>query len=713
MGRRGGPSKGSRRDERVTGETGRRNVVERSLKRDISLQDCHPAEQKRNRFYTRAGTDFSRSTSTHRVINLTDTSNSASNSSNSATSNTSNHSTSTPSNPATIPPSTIKVMQAPIQVRDAACSINDAVRFPPTQGSKRCFVLLNNRKVLSVSPDAAVPDGYLAINTLRNWWMNLGCSEGDYVQVAPHVPGKLVTLTLKLDSVRFPVKVGTHTLDAEMIKRGLTLNSVGELMTLGDYLYLDHNGVHCGFSLQNFTAREQATATAVGSTCGLWTKETRLILEAPHDSGITLTNHKPDQLGGEGGISHGQDHPSGDGGTNQKQDHPGGEGGSNQNQRQTGLLRGRNVFKTKEFGFQKLGIGGLDDEFEDIFRRAFASRLFPQDVINNLGIKHVKGMLLWGPPGTGKTLIARQIGKMLNGKKPKIVNGPEILGKWLGESEQNVRELFQDAENDQKFLGDESELHVIIFDEIDAICRARGVGMPDAGSRVNDSIVNQLLTKIDGVESLNNILVIGMTNRKDLLDEALLRPGRLEVHIEIGLPDEKGRGQILQIHSSKMKQSSFLSDDVNLVHLAARTRNFSGAELEGLVRCAASFALSRQVDLDDLDKAMGRNIKVTSTDFERALDEIIPAFGAASATLKRCRVNSMLDCGPWNAHVQVTGKILVDEVKSSEHTPLLSCLLEGPCGSGKTALAATIALESGFPFKKMISAERMVGLVKR
>ncbi|CAM6108961.1 unnamed protein product [Calypogeia fissa] len=628
--RRGGPSKGSRRDESVTRETRRRNVVERSLKRDISLQDCHQAEQKRNRFYTRAGTDFSRSTSTHRVINLTDTSNSTSNSSNSATSNTSNHSTSTPSNPATIPPSTIKVMQAPIHVCDAACSINDAVRFPPTQGSKRCFVLLNNRKVLSVSPDAAVPDGYLAINTLPNWWMNLGCSEGDYVQVAPHVPGKLVTLTLQLDSVRFPVKVGTYTLDAEMIKRGLTLKSVGELMTLGDYLYLDHNGVNCSFTVQNFTAGEQATATAVGSTCGLWTKETRLILEAPHDSGITLTNHKPDQTGGEGGISHGQDHPSGDGGTNnkqdhpsgdggtnkkqdhpsgdggtnkkqdhpsgnggtnQKQDHPGGEGGSNQNQRQTGLLRGRNVFKTKEFGFQKLGIGGLDDEFEDIFRRAFVSRLFPQDVINNLGIKHVKGMLLWGPPGTGKTLIARQIGKMLNGKKSKIVNGPEILGRWLGQSEQNVRNLFQDAEADQKFLGDESELHVIIFDEIDAICRARGVGMPDAGSRVYDSIVNQLLTKLDGVESLNNILVIGMTNRKDLLDEALLRPGRLEVHIEIGLPDEKGRGQILQIHSSKMKQSSFLSDDVNLVHLAARTRNFSGAELEGLVRSAASFAL--------------------------------------------------------------------------------------------------------------------------
>ncbi|KAJ6738169.1 VESICULAR-FUSION PROTEIN NSF [Salix koriyanagi] len=241
-----------------------------------------------------------------------------------------------------------------------------------------------------------------------------------------------------------------------------------------------------------------------------------------------------------------------------------------------------NIFRQKEFNLQSLGIGGLGAEFADIFRRAFASRVFPPHVTSKLGIKHVKGMLLFGPPGTGKTLMARQIGKMLNGREPKIVNGPEVLSKFVGETEKNVRDLFADAENDQRTNGDQSELHVIIFDEIDAICKSRGSTRDGTG--VHDSIVNQLLTKIDGVESLNNVLLIGMTNRKDLLDEALLRPGRLEVQVEISLPDENGRLQILQIHTNKMKENSFLAPDVNLQELAARTKNYSGAELEGVVK---------------------------------------------------------------------------------------------------------------------------------
>lgn len=157
-------------------------------------------------------------------------------------------------------------------------------------------------------------------------------------------------------------------------------------------------------------------------------------------------------------------------------------------------------------------------------------------------------------PIAGKTLIARQIGKMLNGKEPKIVNGPEVLNKYVGASEENIRALFAEAEADQEAHKEYSELHVIIFDEIDAICKARGsVG---GGSGVHDTVVNQLLTKIDGVDSLNNILLIGMTNRKDMLDEALLRPGRLEVQVEIGLPDDKGRLQILKVGSQKDKQAS-------------------------------------------------------------------------------------------------------------------------------------------------------------
>lgn len=149
-------------------------------------------------------------------------------------------------------------------------------------------------------------------------------------------------------------------------------------------------------------------------------------------------------------------------------------------------------------------------------------------------------MLLYGPPGTGKTLIARQIAKALNCTEPQVVNGPQIFDKYVGGSEKKIRDLFAPAETEQAEKGDDSDLHIIIFDEIDAICRQRG-SSGGSGTNVHESVVNQLLSKLDGVDSLNNILVIGMTNRIDMIDEAMLRPGRLELHLEIGLPDEAGR----------------------------------------------------------------------------------------------------------------------------------------------------------------------------
>ena len=147
-----------------------------------------------------------------------------------------------------------------------------------------------------------------------------------------------------------------------------------------------------------------------------------------------------------------------------------------------------------DVSFESMGIGGLDEQFNQIFRRAFASRQFPPGLVQKMGIQHVKGILLYGPPGTGKTLIARQIGKALESVEPKIVNGPEILNKFVGASEENIRKLFQDAEKEYKQMGDESQLHIIIFDELDAICKQRG-GKAD-GTGVGDSVVNQLLSKV-------------------------------------------------------------------------------------------------------------------------------------------------------------------------------------------------------------------------
>jgi len=369
-----------------------------------------------------------------------------------------------------------------------------------------------------------------------------------------------------------------------------------------------------------------------------------------------------------------------------------------------------NTIFLSDFDFEKLGIGGLDAEFNQIFRRAFASRIWPAHIIKQMGINHVRGMLLYGPPGCGKTLIARQIGKVLNAREPKIVNGPEILNKYVGGSEEKVRELFAEAEKEQLEMGDHSMLHIVILDEMDAICKQRGSNRSDSG--VSDSVVNQLLSKIDGVDSLNNILLIGMTNRKDMIDDALLRPGRLEVHVEIGLPDNKGRLQILNIHTKNMKDNNRISSEVieRLDEISAKTKNFSGAEIEGLVKAATSYALTRCVDVKDLSKAPDeKKLIVKYSDFERALNDVTPKFGAKSQELKALYRNGFVPYGDSFDLLMGNMGRLIEQVRTSEKTPLLSVLLHGPPASGKTAVAAKVAVESGFPFVRMISAEDMIG----
>lgn len=364
-----------------------------------------------------------------------------------------------------------------------------------------------------------------------------------------------------------------------------------------------------------------------------------------------------------------------------------------------------------DWDFQKMGIGGLDKEFNAIFRRAFASRVFPPELVQQLGLKHVRGILLFGPPGTGKTLMARQIGQMLNAREPKIVNGPQILDKYVGESEANIRRLFAEAEEEEKRLGPNSGLHIIIFDEIDAICKARGSVAGNTG--VHDTVVNQLLAKIDGVESLNNILVIGMTNRKDMIDEALMRPGRLEVQMEIGLPDEKGRSQIITIHTALMRKHNKLSEEVDLNELAALTKNFSGAEIEGLVRAAQSTAMNRLIKAAskvEIDPDASEKIKVTRADFIHALEyDIKPAFGTSAEQVERLVSQGVINWGSPVADIMEDGELFIQQARSPDTRGLVSVLLEGPPNSGKTALAATLALKSNFPFVKLCSPEDMVG----
>jgi vesicle-fusing ATPase len=259
--------------------------------------------------------------------------------------------------------------------------------------------------------------------------------------------------------------------------------------------------------------------------------------------------------------------------------------------------------------------------------------------------------------------MARQIGKMLNAREPKIVNGPEILNKYVGQSEENIRKLFADAEKEVCFdviwllpvlltprkkykeKGDESGLHIIIFDELDAIFKQRG--STNTGTGVGDTVVNQVLSKMDGVDQLNNILIIGMTNRIDMIDEALLRPGRLEVHMEISLPDEHGRYQILTIHTAKMRTNGVMDGDVDIKELAKLTKNFSGAEIGGLVKSATSFAFNRHVKVgtiagisDDVE-----NLRVNAGDFANALEEVHPAFGVSEEELAQVIQNGIIHYG--------------------------------------------------------------------
>ncbi|KAF5574726.1 vesicle-fusing ATPase [Fusarium pseudoanthophilum] len=360
------------------------------------------------------------------------------------------------------------------------------------------------------------------------------------------------------------------------------------------------------------------------------------------------------------------------------------------------------------FKFDDLGIGGLDTQISTIFRRVFASRIFPPGIVAKMGIDHVKGLLLYGPPGTGKTLIARQLGKTLNAHEPKIVNGPEVLNKFVGQSEENIRKLFADAEKEYKQKGDESGLHIIIFDELDAVCKQRGSGS-GGGTGVGDTVVNQLLAKLDGVDKLNNILLIGMTNRKDMIDEALLRPGRLEVQLEISLPDEEGRFGIIKIHTSKFVKNDILDHDVDLAELARLTKNYSGAEIAGLVKAAAASAFSRHTDANQITVTKDiEHMKVKWSDFLLALSEVRPAYGASDTDLEAVLHSEIIHYSPdiQNILNDVLGVSHMVQEHPKHHKS--SIIFHGAQGSGKTALAAHIAKLSDIPFIRIITPHKLL-----
>jgi vesicle-fusing ATPase len=552
---------------------------------------------------------------------------------------------------------------------------------------KTMLVELNGHPY-QVEPHPQVPKNEVALNGLQRRFLNLSLSTA--VKINPFVPGPnlaLATLEIGVDMLSkkksADPKAKPKEIDTDRLATTVLTVLEEQIMEPNRTMALDFEGTKLELSVKHMTTmstgkkKKRSSSSDDGDTkpsckVGQLLAPTVIVFSRQEGGALLAFTGEHIAVGAGGGGA-------------------------------------TNLF-TGDFDFEKLGIGGLDQEFNQIFRRAFASRIWPAHIIQQMGIHHVRGMLLHGPPGCGKTLIARQIGKALNAREPKIVNGPEILNKFVGGSEEKIRELFADAEKEQLEMGDNSMLHIVILDEMDAICKQRG-SVKD-GTGVSDSVVNQLLSKIDGVDSLNNILLIGMTNRKDMIDDALLRPGRLEVHVEIGLPDTKGRLQILNIHTKNMKVAKRITPEAvkRLPELAEKAKNFSGAELEGLVKAASSFALARCLDVKDLNKAPDtKNLILQFADFEQALDDVEPKFGAKSQELKAHYRNGFVPYGDSFDVMMGTLDRLVEQVRTSDRTPLMSVLLQGPSQSGKTAIAAKLAVDSEFPFVRMISADEMIG----
>ena len=243
-------------------------------------------------------------------------------------------------------------------------------------------------------------------------------------------------------------------------------------------------------------------------------------------------------------------------------------------------------------------IGGLED-IKDKLREAVEWPLKRPEVFKRMGIRPPRGILLYGPPGTGKTMLAKAVAKESEANFI-LINGPSLLSKWVGESEKAVREIFRKAR--------QTAPTILFFDEIDALAPRRG---RNGDSHVSERVVNQMLTEMDGLESLNDVVIIGATNRPDIVDPALLRPGRFDRIIFTPIPDKGGRKRIFQIYLQKMP----LATGVDAETLAERTEGYVGADIDGICREAAMIALRKDIKAKEIGMEY----------FEKALDVVKPS----------------------------------------------------------------------------------------
>ncbi|RDE12006.1 MAG: AAA family ATPase [Candidatus Thorarchaeota archaeon] len=330
-------------------------------------------------------------------------------------------------------------------------------------------------------------------------------------------------------------------------------------------------------------------------------------------------------------------------------------------------------------------IGGLGKELQRI-REMVELPMKSPELFKRLGITPPKGVLLMGPPGTGKTLIAKAVAHE-SGANFKTINGPEIMSKFYGESEQKLREVFEDAEKNAP--------SIIFIDELDSIAPKRA----DVTGEVERRVVAQLLALMDGLQARGQVIVIGASNRPDDIDPALRRPGRFDREIEIGVPDKKGRLEILQIHTRSMP----LEEGIDLERLAAITHGFVGADLAALAREAAMQALRRALphvdpETGDIPPEILNSLYVTKADFDLALSEVSPsALREVLVEKPNVRWDDIGGLAKVKSQLReaVEAPLMHPDVYSGMgiRTPK-GILLFGPPGTGKTLLAKAVATES-------------------
>src|SRR5919198_298327 len=330
-------------------------------------------------------------------------------------------------------------------------------------------------------------------------------------------------------------------------------------------------------------------------------------------------------------------------------------------------------------------IGGLKNEVQKV-REMIELPLRHPEIFERIGIEAPKGVLLHGPPGTGKTLLAKAVANETNANFFSI-GGPEIMSKFYGESEERLRETFKQAQ--------ENAPSIIFIDEIDSIAPKR----EEVSGDVEKRVVSQLLTLMDGIESRGKLVVIGATNRPNAIDPALRRPGRFDREIEIGIPDEEGRFDILQIHTRGMP----LTDDVNLESIARVTHGFVGADLEALSKEAAMRSLRRILPEINMEQSkipveVLNKIKITNEDFRNGLKDVQPS-AMREVQIQRPNVN-WDDIGGLHEVKKEIGEAKewplkhADLFNQADVKPPKGLMLYGPPGTGKTMIAKAVATTS-------------------